>query len=147
MRIVLDTNIIVRAYANSKGLAHGLLMNILAGPHALLLSNEMVGELSRVLRYPRFMVDHGDDEEEIYEFISWLRHSAELVPVSHFPVAPIRDSNDIFVLQAALNGEANIICTLDRDFFELPASAFLASRGIAVLTDVQLMRKLRARSV
>jgi hypothetical protein len=46
------------------------------------------------------------------------------------------------VLQTALRGEADALCTLDRDFFEPPASIFLAGYGIDVLTDVELMRKL-----
>jgi len=37
-----------------------------------------------------------------------------------------------------------VLCTGDRDFFEPPASVFLASVGIAVLTDAQLVRKLEA---
>ena len=56
--------------------------------------------------------------------------------------APIRDRNDIFVLQTALSGEADVVCTGDRDFFTPPASIFLATCGIDVLTDAQLMRRL-----
>jgi putative PIN family toxin of toxin-antitoxin system len=144
VRIVLDTNILVRAFANSHGLAHRLLQVILAESHLLLLSNEMLAELSRVLRYPRLAMDHGGDEEAVYEFIGWLRHSAEIISVTPFTVAPIRDSNDVIVLQTALLGAADVLCTVDRDFFAPPASIFLADRGIAVMTDAQLMRILRS---
>jgi predicted nucleic acid-binding protein len=58
--------------------------------------------------------------------------------------APIRDPNDIFVLQTALSGKADVLCTGDQDFFAPPASIFLASCGIAVLTDAQLIRRLEA---
>jgi putative PIN family toxin of toxin-antitoxin system len=143
VRIVLDSNILVRAFAKSDGLASELLRTILTGPHVLLLSNEMLAELSRVLRYPRLAADHGEEEEAVYEFTGWLRHSAELVHVNPFTVAPIRDSNDVIVLQTALAGEADVLCSLDRDFFDPPASVFLARQRIAVLTDVQLMRVLK----
>jgi putative PIN family toxin of toxin-antitoxin system len=142
VRIVLDSNILVRAFTNSNGLAHQLLQVVLLQSHVLLLSNEMLTELSRVLRYPRLAKDHGGDEEAVYVFIGWLRHSAEIIAVNPLTVAPIRDSNDVVVLQTALTGEADVLCTIDRDFFEPPASTFLAGRRIAVLTDTQLMRIL-----
>ncbi len=144
MRIVLDSNILVRAFAKSHGLAYELLQAVLDGSHVLLLSNEMLAEVSRVLRYPRFAMDHGEEEDAVYEFIGWLRHSAELIPLNPFTLAPTRDTNDVIVLQTALSGEADVLCTCDGDFFAPPASIFLASRGIAVLTDAQLMRRLKA---
>lgn len=143
MRIVLDTNILVRAFVNSHGFAHKLLLAVLADYHKLLLSTEMLAELTRVLRYSRLALVHGEDEGAIYEFTGWLRHSADIIYVNPFTVAPTRDSQDVIVLQTALSGEADILCTMDRDFFEPPASTFLASHGIAVLTDAQLMQRLK----
>ena len=49
--------------------------------------------------------------------------------------APIRDPNDIVVLQTAIIGGAEAICTTDEDFFNPPASAFLQSVKILVFTD------------
>jgi predicted nucleic acid-binding protein len=90
------------------------------------------------------MTIHEENEEAIYNFTGWLRDAAEVIALNPLAPAPIRDRNDIFVLQTALNGEADVLCTGDRDFFEPPASIFLASVGISVLTDVQLMRILEA---
>ena len=143
MRIVLDSNILVRAFVSSQGVARQLLLAIILGGHTLILSSEMLSEVARVLRYPRLMAVHGENEETIYEFTAWLRDASEMVAPDPLVRAPIRDRNDIFVLQAALVGEADVLCTGDRDFFEPPASIFLASCGIDILTDVQLMRKLR----
>ena len=53
MKIVLDTTILVRANEHSQGLARELLIHIVDSKHTLLLSNEMLHELARVLRYPR----------------------------------------------------------------------------------------------
>jgi predicted nucleic acid-binding protein len=89
-------------------------------------------------------VVHGQNEEAVYNFTGWLRDAAEVIALSPLATAPIRDRNDIFVLQTALSGEADVLCTGDRDFFEPPASIFLTSVGIAVLTDAQLMRRLKA---
>lgn len=143
MRIVLDSNILVRAFVSSQGVARNLLLTILASDHTLILSNEILFEAARVLRYPRLLAAHGESEETVYEFTGWLREAAEIVVLDPLAPAPIRDRNDIFVLQTALSAEADVVCSGDRDFFEPPASIFLASSGIEVLTDAQLLRKLK----
>jgi putative PIN family toxin of toxin-antitoxin system len=123
-------------------LARDLLLAILAGDHTLILSNEMLSEVARVLRYPRLAMVHQQNEEAIYNFMGWLRQAAEVIPINPLAIVPIRDRNDIFVLQTALSGEADVLCTCDHDFFESPASDFLTSCGIEVLTDAQLKRRL-----
>ena len=57
--------------------------------------------------------------------------------------APIRDVNDVVVMQTAIIGEADALCTNDDDFFEPPAAQYLNRLGISVLDDVGLMRLLR----
>ena len=54
----------------------------------------------------------------------------------------IRDSNDAVILMTAIIGEANFICTIDKDFYSPPASIYLAKNNIEVLTDVQLLARL-----
>ena len=143
MRIVLDSNILVRAFVSSRGLAHNLLLAFLASEHTLILSNQMLAEVASVLRYPRLMAVHGENEEATYNFTVWLRQVAEIVELDPLTHTPIRDRNDIFVLQSAVTGEADVVCSGDKDFFNPPASIFLASCGIEVLTDAQLMGRLR----
>jgi predicted nucleic acid-binding protein len=46
VRLVLDSNIIVRAFVSSHGLAHDLLLAILSGGHTLILSNEVLVEVA-----------------------------------------------------------------------------------------------------
>ena len=120
------------------------MLKVLSNDHQLILSSEMLAEVTRVLRYPRMMMSHGQDEEAIYEFAVSLRNGAEFVMLDPLTSVEIRDRDDILILQTALAGEADVICTIDRDFYEPPASVFLARRGIAVVTDVQLMRILKS---
>ena len=105
----------------------------------------MLYELARVLRYPRVMAIHRLPETQIYDFVEFLRESAEMIPLNPVFTAPIRDANDIIVLQTAVLGEADVICTTDRDFFQPPASVFLHKLGIAVMDDIALMKQLRSR--
>jgi putative PIN family toxin of toxin-antitoxin system len=143
VRIVLDNAILVRANGASNGLARDLLLGIVESDHILLLSNELLYELAKVLRYPRLMALHGLSEKRIYDYIGFLREVAELVVLNPLLVAPIRDVNDAVVMQTAIIGEADVLCTRDRDFFEAPAEAFLREAGIAVMDDMSLISRLR----
>ena len=96
------------------------------------------------LRYPRMLALHGLSEKRIYDYVGFLREAAEIVVPNPLMVTPIRDVNDTVVMQTAVIGEADILCTKDRDFFEHPAEGFLRKAGIAVLDDISLMRQLRS---
>lgn len=143
MRIVLDTTILVRAHEGSGGLARELLLRAIESDHILLTSDAMLYELARVLRYPRMLAFHGLSEERIYDYVSFLREISEIVRLDPMLMTPIRDINDAIVMQTAVIGEAEILCTRDRDFFVPPAEPFLRRAGIDVLDDIALMQRLR----
>jgi putative PIN family toxin of toxin-antitoxin system len=143
LRILLDTNLLARANERSEGLARQLLETVIA-QHTLPVSSDMLVELARVLRYPRLRKLFGLTDEEIYHYIGYLREVCRPVsPDSSLPV-PMRDPKDIAVLQTAVIGEAEIICTLDSDFYDAETLAFCATCGIEVCTDVTLMNRLQA---
>ena len=104
----------------------------------------MLHELARVLRYPRLQAFYSLSENLVYEYVRFLRRSAEIIPLSPLVNAPIRDVNDVIVMQTAIIGEAGVLCTTDDDFFEPPASEYLNKLGITVLTDVELIQRLRS---
>jgi predicted nucleic acid-binding protein len=67
MRIVLDTNILVRANAKAKGPARELLLLIVNSPeHALLLSPFILQELERVFEYDRVRAATKLTDLEVY---------------------------------------------------------------------------------
>lgn len=144
MKIVLDTSILVRANEHSVGPARELLIGIIHSEHRLILSNEMLHELARVLRYPRLQKFYNLPESLIYDYIAFLRHSSEIVLLNPLVTAPIRDVNDVIVMQTAIIGEADILCTKDMDFFEKPAGEYLNKMGITVMDDTALMKRLRS---
>jgi putative PIN family toxin of toxin-antitoxin system len=143
VRIVLDTTILVRANESSHGLARHLLLDIVASRHTLLLSSEILYELARVLRYPRMQALYGLPETRIYDYIGFLRDVSELVTLNPLLSIPIRDVNDVVVVQTALIGEADVICTTDEDFYDPRLTSFLTSVGISVMDDATLMRRMR----
>ena len=79
MRIVLDTNVLVRSAAKADGLAHRLLHIISTGPHRLIISPFILGEVARVLAYRRIRSRWGLTDEEIQEHVNLLAASAEIV--------------------------------------------------------------------
>jgi putative PIN family toxin of toxin-antitoxin system len=109
----------------------------------LLISDAMLYELAKVLRYPRMLALHGLSEGRIYDYIGFLRRTTEVIRPNPLLVTPIRDINDTVVMQTAIIGEADVLCTRDQDFFEPPAEPFLRRAGIAVLDDIALMQRLR----
>jgi len=116
---------------------------VVDGENTLLLSNEMLHELARVLRYPRLQAFYDLSEALVYNYMAFLRRSSELVKLNPLVAAPIRDVNDVIVMQTAIIGEAEILCTKDNDFFEPPAAGYLNKMGIAVMDDITLMHRLR----
>jgi len=144
LRVVLDVNILVRANAGTAGLARELLRALLRQGWTLLVSGEMLAELARVLRYPRLKAKYNLSETDIYEYIQFLLQAAELVAPDMSLAVPIRDAADATVVQTAITGEADFVCTFDRDFYEEPFTRFLSQTGIKVLDDVTLMHMLRA---
>ena len=103
----------------------------------------MLYELATVLRYPRLQHLCGLSESQVYDFIAILRDAAEIVQLSPLLVLPIRDVNDIVVVQTAVLGEANILCTRDQDFYEGATFDFLARAGITVMDEIALLDRLR----
>jgi putative PIN family toxin of toxin-antitoxin system len=144
VKIVLDNTILVRAHEHAHGLGRELLTSLIESKHVLLLSNEMLHELAGVLRYPRLQEFFGLTEDLVYDYVAFLRRSAEIVTSNPMLTAPIRDVNDVIVVQTAIIGEADIICTNDDDFFEKPIAQYLSNHGIRVLDDIALMEWLRS---
>jgi predicted nucleic acid-binding protein len=82
-------------------------------------------------------------EPEITEFVSFLAAAAELVEVDDAMTAPIRDPEDIHILQTAVSGRAEYLCTLDEHFYDQAVIDFCLNRGITVLSDLDLLRLVR----
>jgi putative PIN family toxin of toxin-antitoxin system len=130
VRIVLDVNILVRANDRAAGLARDLLRELLRQAWTVLISGEMLVELARVLRYPRLQTKFRLTETDIYDYVQFLREAAELVMPDTSLVVPIRDAADVAVVQTAIAGEADFICTIDSDFYDDAITRRSLNRGM-----------------
>ena len=76
-------------------------------------------------------------EAEIQRYCQLLSQAGEEVSIEPLPVV-IADPKDQAIIEAAVAGRVNAICTGDADFETQPVKEFLADFGIAVLADRDL---------
>src|ERR1039457_5348979 len=113
MRIVLDTNILVRASANAKGPARELLLLIVNSPeHVLLLSPFILQELERVFEYDGVRTATQMPDLEVADTPTYNR--GRDVPEIISPRPPPRivpsDADDDPIVHTAVVGRAEILC-------------------------------------
>jgi putative PIN family toxin of toxin-antitoxin system len=146
MRAVLDTNVLVRATKSGTGPAREVLLSFQSPNHVLLLSPWMLEELRRVLTYPRVVAQHRLTPEDVGDFLAGLAQVAEMVqlPEAGAEVSMTTDPQDAPVLQTAILGEAQVLCTLDRHFYDPAVLAYCGQHGLEVLGDAELLARLRA---
>jgi putative PIN family toxin of toxin-antitoxin system len=143
MRITADTAILVRMNARATGPAKELLDTIQNCGAVLVLSRFLLLEAERVLKYPRMQAVYHLDDTAIRQPIEYLESFAELViPAEGRPIV-LRDPDDNPVIYTALAGGADVICTVDRHFYDPDVLAFCARHGIQTMTDIQLLHALR----
>ena len=68
----------------------------------MLTSAEILVESARVLRYLRVKALFGLLEEQIYEYVQFLKHACKVVPVNRNWNFPIREASDALILRAAI---------------------------------------------
>ena len=149
MRIVLDTNILVRANAKAGGPARELLQIIVGSPvHVLLLSPFLLQELERVFSYERVRISSRLTDEEIAEYLSYLRAKdvSEVVFPGPAPRVVPSDPDDDPVVHTAVIGRADALCTLNRDLYNPAVLDYCRERGVLIASDVDMLRLLRRRN-
>jgi putative PIN family toxin of toxin-antitoxin system len=146
MRVVLDTNILVRANAKARGPARELLQLITASSdHVLILSPFLLQELERVLSYHRVRVSSKLTDDEIAVYLSYLRAKdiSEVVYPGPAPRVVQSDPDDDPVVHTAVIGQADILCTLNRDFYAPSVRSYCQELGIFIANDVDILSLLR----
>ncbi len=147
MRILLDTNLLVRAAITPKGAAREILRLMEASTeHVLILSPYLLSEVADVLRRDRIRTRWPLTDEQVSSYCHLLATAAAEgspldLPLNLPPV--IGDPKDQAVLEAAVAGAADVICTLDGHFNSPAVLTFCAGHSIRVLNDVDLIRLLR----
>jgi putative PIN family toxin of toxin-antitoxin system len=108
----------------------------------LTTSREILNEVADVLRYERLARLHMQTEDAVYRYIVWLYEHCELITLDPALNMPIRDRSDAAVMQTAVLGSINVLCTSDKDFHNPPASDLLARCGIDTVSARELLMRL-----
>jgi putative PIN family toxin of toxin-antitoxin system len=112
MKVFLDTNVLVSAMA-TRGLCADVLREILTS-HQLVVSVPLFNELKRVLRQKlQIPAELIDDTIEI------LQQDAHFATPSTLSDVKIRDKNDLMIVSSALNGNADLLVTGDKELLDL----------------------------
>ncbi len=112
MRIFLDTNVVVSAVA-TRGLCADVLREILIH-HQLVISDSLIKELKRGLR-----VKLGVPEDLVSELVEVLQKESHFSTSSVPPNIVIQDKDDLIILSCALNGNADLFITGDKELLGL----------------------------
>lgn len=112
MRILLDTNILIRAANTPDGLARKILDLILHDERkVLVISSQILSELADVLRRPRLRSRWPLSNDDIQRYCQFLSAVAEEVAIRAMPIA---DPKDQPVIEAAVAGRVDVLCTRPR---------------------------------
>lgn len=112
MKVFLDTNVLASAVA-TRGLCADVLREVLTS-HELIISDALLKELERVLQQ-KFRVP----SSLISEFLNLLKQDTILVKPVDVPKVDIKDKNDLIILASAINGNADLFVTGDKELLEL----------------------------
>lgn len=112
MRIVLDTNVIIAAFA-ARGLCKDV-FEVCLSQHTLITSEHILSEveekLSKKLKMPANIAS---------SITKYLMEHAEMVEPEKVPKGTCRDQNDLAVLGTALAAKADVLVTGDEDLLVL----------------------------
>jgi putative PIN family toxin of toxin-antitoxin system len=111
--------------------------------HTLILSPFLLEEVERVLAYPRLQALWPLTPGEIRGYTAALDDLGEMVHPEPVVPAVVTDPKDDPVVQTALLGRADVLCTPDRHFYTPSVLDFLRRHSIQVMSDVLLLMRLR----
>lgn len=125
MKIVLDTNVIVAAYA-TRGLAYSI-FRLCLQKYKLIISSIILKELES-----NFTKKLSMPPDEASMNLSFLRRTCSIGEITAVDPSRCRDRNDLHILGLAENTKADMIITGDDDLLEIRSY-----KGISILSPSQ----------
>ncbi|HDY90085.1 MAG TPA: putative toxin-antitoxin system toxin component, PIN family [bacterium] len=112
MKIFIDTNVLVSAFA-TRGLCADVVREVFIS-HQLVISAQLLTEFKSILR-SKFEVPN----ELIEELIELLQRDTLFSTTCPLSDIEINDKDDVIILSSALNGNADLFITGDKELLEL----------------------------
>lgn len=137
MRVVLDTNIIISRYLTPYGSVARIVDLWEQGAFELLVSDVILSEYARVLRYPRLRRGHQLTDTQLAEIDEAFREFTEFVVPDETPDVVEDDPDDNHFLAAADAGRVDCLVTGDPHLLKLDSY-----KGIPILSPADFLDRL-----
>lgn len=116
MRILIDTNVLISAILNPEGTPFQAYLKAVSFPNHALICDQNIEELKRIFnkKFPKRI-------DALNRFLSIALLSIEIVQIptdENDSETLVRDAADRPILRAAINANADILLTGDKDFLE-----------------------------
>jgi hypothetical protein len=138
MRAVLDANVFVSALLSPRGIPARILTAWRAEWFDLVISEAILEEISRILRYPKIAARHQWTEARLHTFLEDLVHLAISTPGDLALSVIADDPSDDRYLECAIEGEASFIVSGDQHLLRLREY-----QDILILTPRAFLEALR----
>jgi putative PIN family toxin of toxin-antitoxin system len=123
IRVVLDTNVLVAAMRSHRGPSRILLAGALRSRYRLLVSVPLMFEYEAVLTRQEHLDASGLSNSDVQAILDQIAAVAEPVRCAFLWRPTLPDPEDDMVLEAAVNGRADLLVTRNRrDFIIVPAT-------------------------
>ena len=133
MRVVLDSNVIIAAFA-TRGICAEVFEVCLEG-HTIVTSEQILDEVRKALvKKIRLPV------RTALEIVTYVKNIAETVQPENIKIPLLRDPDDAIVLSAAMTGNAYVVITGDKDFLILGRY-----KNIRIVTPRDFWKRLRKK--
>ena len=119
MRVVLDTNILVSGLMHPEGTPGKIVAAWSEARFDVVSSREQLGEIGRVLAYPKIRRVLNWNDSRIERFVHRLYLRVEVVEPTPAAMEQPRDPDDAPILGALLAAAADLLVTGDRDLLAL----------------------------
>lgn len=138
MRVVLDVNVLVSAVISAKGSPARIMELWEEERFEVVISLEIIGELGKVIRYPKIQEKYHLPEQYVEQFLGLINNQAIVVK----PVRKITqiksDPTDNSYLECAIAGGAAYIISGDQHLLRL-----VEYQGIPILSPAEFLTVLR----
>jgi putative PIN family toxin of toxin-antitoxin system len=139
MRLVIDTDVVVAAMRSPTGASAALMVLILKGRAATLLSVALVLEHEAICMMAEHRLAAMASERDVRNLLDTIIDVSVPIEV-HYQWRPqLTDAGDEMVLEAAVNGQADAIVTFNRKDYKNVPLRF----GIEILSPMETLRRIR----
>ncbi|MBI4653523.1 MAG: putative toxin-antitoxin system toxin component, PIN family [Nitrospirae bacterium] len=131
---VVDTNIWISGLISTSKTAAKVVDEWRRGKFKVVISEQQIVEIYKVLTRPKFSSKYGITEKEVRELVKNIKDKAERVTLKG-DIELCRDPDDDMLLETAICGKAKYLITGDRDIIDdKRILSFLSQHDVSVIS-------------